>query len=192
MPPYSEHDKIDALARLHLNGGNAKRTAQELGIPRGTLRHWAQQSSPVAKEVEQVARDMIATRRETVEALAEQELIVREQYLASAQAVVREASRIAFADIRSIMTWDEDGVYLRPSDELTPDEAAAIREVKVTRTVRRSKDGDETETEVREVKLYDKHPSLSLLARRHAEFSEKHQIEAMIGHFTLELGRGDD
>lgn len=170
---YTHADRVAALAALEANTGNVKRTSTDLGIPRGTLRRWLEQSAPVAHEVAQVAQDVIATRRVEVEALADQELAVRRQYLASAEAVVREAGRIAFADIRSVVEWDSERVTIRPSSELTADEAAAIREVKVTRHTSRNKDGSEVETETREVKLYDKHPSLALLARRHSEFAER-------------------
>ena len=48
----------------------------------------------------------------------------------TADRVVRELARVAFADIRDIMEWDAGGVRLRPSATLTDDAAIAIAEVK--------------------------------------------------------------
>ena len=40
MNTYTEQQIIEALAVLMTNGGNAKRTAKQLGIPRPTLIRW--------------------------------------------------------------------------------------------------------------------------------------------------------
>ena len=50
----------------------------------------------------------------------------------TAERVLREYARIAFADSRQIMSWGPDGVTLRDSTELTDDEAAAVAEVAET------------------------------------------------------------
>jgi phage terminase small subunit len=49
-------------------------------------------------------------------------------------AVARELARIAFGDPRRVMSWGPDGVKLRPSGDLTDDEAAIVAEVVETRT----------------------------------------------------------
>ncbi len=41
---YSNQERAQALARLEFNNGNAKRTANELGIPRTTLIDWRDQA----------------------------------------------------------------------------------------------------------------------------------------------------
>lgn len=38
---YSDRQRAEALAALDANGGNLYRTAEETGVPRGTLRRWA-------------------------------------------------------------------------------------------------------------------------------------------------------
>jgi transposase-like protein len=38
---YSDDERAAALAALAANGGNVRRTARGLGIPRATLEHWA-------------------------------------------------------------------------------------------------------------------------------------------------------
>ncbi len=38
---YSDEEKASALAALVANGGNAKLTAQQTGVPRATLQRWA-------------------------------------------------------------------------------------------------------------------------------------------------------
>lgn len=69
--------------------------------------------------------------------------------------VLREYARIAFADMRNYATWGPDGVILKASDELTPDEAAAVAEVGETT----SKDGGSLK-----FKLHDKLKALDKLA----------------------------
>lgn len=43
--------------------------------------------------------------------------------------VVAELARIAFADIRDFVAWDEDGVTLRASRELGPGQTACVAEI---------------------------------------------------------------
>lgn len=47
----------------------------------------------------------------------------------TAERVIKELERIAFADPRSIMSWGPGGVVMRDSSELTDDEAAVVAEV---------------------------------------------------------------
>jgi hypothetical protein len=68
--------------------------------------------------------------------------------------VLAEYARIAFADIRQVLTWGPDGVVLKPPDELGDTEAAAICEIAPgarSGTIR--------------VKFYDKKAALDALAR---------------------------
>src|SRR5579863_9316804 len=44
----------------------------------------------------------------------------------TADRIVTELARIAFADIRSFADWDKDGVVFRPRAEISADDAAAI------------------------------------------------------------------
>jgi phage terminase small subunit len=86
---------------------------------------------------------------------------------ASAERVVSEYARIAFADIRRVITWSRSGVVtIKPSDELSDDDAAVIAEVtdQATangRTVR--------------VKLADKLHALDSLARHLGLFVDRHE-----------------
>jgi phage terminase small subunit len=52
----------------------------------------------------------------------------------TADRVLRELARLAFADQRAVMTWGPGGIVLRPSEDLTDDEAAAVVEVSETVT----------------------------------------------------------
>jgi phage terminase small subunit len=50
----------------------------------------------------------------------------------TAERVIREIARVAFADPRDVMMWGEGGVTLRDSASLTDDQAAAVMEVSQT------------------------------------------------------------
>ncbi|MHC1790946.1 terminase small subunit [Solidesulfovibrio sp.] len=43
--------------------------------------------------------------------------------------VVLELARLAFADMRDFVAWGDGGARLRPSDELTEDQAACVSEI---------------------------------------------------------------
>jgi phage terminase small subunit len=85
----------------------------------------------------------------------------------SAERVLEEYARVAFADIRSVISWTSSGVVtVKPSAELTAEEAATIAEMQDVatangRTVR--------------VKLADKLEALGALARHLGLFVEKHE-----------------
>lgn len=48
---YTDDEIAAAVARLRANGNNAKRTAEQLGVPRTTLRQWAGLSPVKGKQV---------------------------------------------------------------------------------------------------------------------------------------------
>ncbi|HKW53837.1 MAG TPA: terminase small subunit, partial [Stellaceae bacterium] len=75
----------------------------------------------------------------------------------TADRIVTELARIAFADIRSFADWGENGVDLglRPAAELSPDDTAAIAEIYGP-----GKAGGRPK-----LKLHDKRAALELLAR---------------------------
>jgi len=67
--------------------------------------------------------------------------------------VVLELARLAFADMRDFVAWDEGGVRLRPSEALTEDQAACVSEIV------------ETPGKGVRVKLHGKTQALAALAR---------------------------
>lgn len=78
--------------------------------------------------------------------------------------VVEELARVAFGDLRGVSTWGPDGVSLKPSDELTDEQSAAISEVVETVT----KDGGSVR-----IKRHDKVKALELLGRHLGMFVDK-------------------
>lgn len=78
--------------------------------------------------------------------------------------VVQELARIAFGNIRSVMSWTASGMRLRNSDDLTEDEAAIVSEVRETTT----KDGGS-----RTLKTHDKLKALELLGKHLGMFEKK-------------------
>lgn len=74
----------------------------------------------------------------------------------TADRVVKEIARVAFSDMRKLMTWGPSGVSLVPSDRLDDESAAAVSEVSETVT----KDGGSLK-----LKLHNKVEALEKLAR---------------------------
>lgn len=92
--------------------------------------------------------------------------------------VIREYARIGFAKITDFVEWDDFGsIRIKPSNELSEDDAAAIVEV------------SETETElpsggvkrVRKIRLHDKCPALEKLGKHLGMFTDKISISGDMG-----------
>lgn len=82
--------------------------------------------------------------------------------------VVREYARVAFGDIRRVITWSASGVVrVKPSDEPTEDDAAMIAEVQDQATAN---------GRTLRVKLADKLHALDSLARHLGMFVEKQEV----------------
>jgi phage terminase small subunit len=114
-------------------------------------------------------------RRPDIAAAVEAALAERAKRIgATADRVIEEYARIAFADIRRLFDWDEDGRNLRVKRGLGADEAATIRDVE------KSADGT-----VR-LRLYDKKASLDALAKHLGLF---HPNAAMGGTDRTVAGR---
>jgi phage terminase small subunit len=67
---------------------------------------------------------------------------------------------VAFADLRKIARWNDDGMLIMPSDMIPNEEALAISEVTVDRSGKPK------------IKLHDKLAALQLLGRHLAMFKE--------------------
>ena len=50
----------------------------------------------------------------------------------TADRVVQEIARVAFASLSDVMTWGPSGAQVRPDNEITPEAAAAIAEITET------------------------------------------------------------
>ena len=90
----------------------------------------------------------------------------------TADRVIKELARIAFVDTRQIFEWGPTGVRLRPSNELSDDEAAIVADI------------SEITSEIGggiKIKRYDKLKALDLLGRHLGMFVEKREITGRDG-----------
>ena len=85
--------------------------------------------------------------------------------------IIDEYARIAFADMSDYGEWDRDFVTLFPSRQLTPEQSAAVSEVKQTR-------------QGVQIKLHDKQKALDALARIHGMFIERHDHTSSDGSMS--------
>lgn len=100
---------------------------------------------------------------DNVEAIIDKKMHARSKRLeVTADKVVREIAKVAFANIKMVMRWDEEGnAYVIPSDDMDNTVSAAIAEVNHTTT--RIK-GDLVNTHTR-IKMHDKLKALDALCR---------------------------
>jgi phage terminase small subunit len=85
-----------------------------------------------------------------------------ERTRATADRVIAEYARLAFADMRRYVEWGPDGVKLRPHWELSADDAAAVVEIVPVGAEGKAR-----------IKLYDKRPALDALARHLGLFDSR-------------------
>ena len=106
--------------------------------------------------------------------------------------VKREFARIAFMDIADIIEWDEAGIALKPSADISPDDRAAIAQLKVK--------ADEHGVKA-SVKLHSKQHALDSLARLMGLYGkkpsvtidhEKRDANAILRERLLRIARGDE
>jgi phage terminase small subunit len=76
--------------------------------------------------------------------------------------VIAELAVIAFCDIRAVVSWNEDGVAVRPSEVLTPAAAASVAEVRERIHFSRN---SHQQVRTLTVRLHDKLKALVELAR---------------------------
>lgn len=100
------------------------------------------------------------TKPHIAEAVQTGRLRQRERSEATADRVIAELARIAFADAREVAMWGPDGVTLLQSADLDDDTAACIRRVSETRHGVRCE-------------LHDKTRALELLGRHFGQFVDR-------------------
>lgn len=81
--------------------------------------------------------------------------------------VLVELARVAFGDIRKVMSWGEDGVTLKESSELSDDDAAIVSEVSETITEKGSN---------LKLKTHDKLRALEMVGRHLGMFKDKVEV----------------
>lgn len=77
----------------------------------------------------------------------------------------QEARNLVLSRMNRVASWDENGLTLKPSNELEDGDAAAIQAVKMTRQTRTKKDGTTEVDESVSLKLADKNAALANLAK---------------------------
>ena len=123
------------------------------------------------KRPDALAYDLLR-KQEICEALKAEQLERSARTGITADRVIKEIARIAFADPRAVMSWGPNGVTLRESSELSDDEAATVAEVAETWT--------DSGGGSRKVKLHDKVAALEKLARHVGLYEEKNATEIRI------------
>jgi len=107
---------------------------------------------------------VLLRKKEIQAALAERQAVRERRTLVTADRVLEEYARIAFADIRNYASWGPDGIRLRPPAEIAPEDAAAIAEIAAPQGA--SGRGAR-------IKLHDKKAALHALARHLGLFAPR-------------------
>jgi len=155
--------KQKAFVEEYLIDLNATQAAIRAGYSKKTARKIGQENltKPDIQKAIQAAMDERSKRTEV-----------------TADRVIKELAKIAFADIRDFVMWDENGVEILPSADV---DGTVLAEVSETINIQTFPNGGEVEKRQKKVKLHDKMKALELLGKHLALFTEKHQISGNIG-----------
>lgn len=95
------------------------------------------------------------------------------RYEVSAERILKELARVAYSDITNYVTFNESGVRIKESSDLSPAQAAAIQEVSEVI----NQNGGTTK-----FKLHDKVKALELLGKHLKLFSDRveHSIDSKL------------
>lgn len=120
-PAAAEAAKLDLFAREYIVDFNATQAALRAGLGK-TLRTTRQRGYEMMQreDVQQRIRELVEARKQRIEVTEE--------------ALVEEARRLAFASAGDIVKWGPQGIEIRCSTELTPEEMATVAEVSETKT----------------------------------------------------------
>ena len=129
-----------------------------------------------AKTARQIATENLS-KPDIQAALAHAQARQRERLEIDSDAVVTELARVAFSRMVDVASWDSDGVYMIPSDELDHDVHAAVKDIRLTKTTVTRKNGDEEVTERFTINLHDKLAALDKLSRHLGIYNDSVRID---------------
>jgi phage terminase small subunit len=95
--------------------------------------------------------------------------------------VLLEFARVAFGDIRKVMSWGEEGVTLKSSDELSDDDAAIVSEVSETATEKGRNLKLKTHDKMKALEMVARHLGMFINKERDDEATE--QVKNMMSFF---------
>jgi hypothetical protein len=126
-------------------------------------------------ELDKTAKEM-AHENLTKPHVAQQIEVLKQAALQAAEVslkrTIEEYRRIAYLDPRDLVQWSDAGVHFTDSSELTPEQAAAVKKVKVTTKTVTTKDGSEHATTTMEMEFWDKEHALDKLGQHLGMFLE--------------------
>lgn len=97
----------------------------------------------------------------------------KSQYNLTPERTLQEYVAIALANVKDVFTWEEDGeLKMKPIEELTPEQTAAIAEVSVRHDYKAKKDY------VSKIKFHNKNTALEALARHLGIFEKDNKQKA--------------
>lgn len=125
-----------------------------------------------AKQAKAMAYQLLHETPRVMKAIEEGRARLAEKAQLSAERVLEELRRVAFANAGDFFEWGPDGIRVRPQADLTREQMAAVAEVSETAT--------QFGGTVR-VKLHDKLTALGKLGQHFGLFAERHEITGRDG-----------
>lgn len=95
----------------------------------------------------------------------------------TADRVVHELAKIAFADLKDYIKWDENGVVIINSNDV---DGSVLAEVSETTNIQTFPNGGETERIQKKIKLHDKMKALEMLGKHLGMFKDNVNVEGKV------------
>jgi phage terminase small subunit len=106
----------------------------------------------------------------------------------TADRVLQEYARLGFSDITQVASFDDNGVTLKSSSNLTEDVTAAIADVISETTNSTDPSGNTTSYAKKRVKMHDKVRALEMLARHTGIAHDLNYARAVFRRFGVDTG----
>lgn len=106
----------------------------------------------------------------------------------TADRIVQELAKIAFADLKDFVSWDEDGVMIIDSEHV---DGTVLAEISETTNIQTFPNGGESEKIQKKVKPYDKMKALELLGKHLSMWTDKQEVELKTPVFTEDVPAED-
>lgn len=169
---WDAEDQAARMSQVHLQFAEAILR----GKPR--IQSWIELNPGCSERGASTYSKQVLKRKDVANYLRLRRREIAERTNITAERLEQELAYIAFARATDVMKWGKDGVAFIPSDELTPEQAAAVESVKSRRRTKKLEDGSEVTTVELELKMHSKESAIEKLMKARGLYQQDRKNDA--------------